>query len=124
MAPSATTTILGYTFGNRIDVNGNRSPGPVNTAIADIAVRLHEETGAPVCAQWEVAAGNRIAAKYIFSITALRDARAEPLYLSTNAVAAAVANCAGGAGRLGKVAVVAFCDHNRHTVSTLGSPIV
>ena len=34
IAPRDTIAILGYTFGNRIDGNGNRSPGPVNAAIA------------------------------------------------------------------------------------------
>jgi hypothetical protein len=118
MAPSDTTTILAYTFGNRIDANGNRSSGPVNASIADIAVRLHGETGAPVYAQWEVAAaiGERIAGTHLVSITPLRDARAEPVYLSTNGVAAAVADRAGGAARLGKVAVVAFRDHVRRCV--------
>lgn len=29
MAPSDTIAILAYTFGNLIDGNGNRSPGPV-----------------------------------------------------------------------------------------------
>jgi hypothetical protein len=120
MAPRDTATILAYTFGNRIDANGNRSPGPVNAAIADVAVKLHEETGAPVYAQWEVAAaiGERIATTHVVSITPLRDARAEPVYLSTNGVAAAVADRAGGAAQLGKVAVVAFRDHIRRCVDT------
>jgi hypothetical protein len=120
MAPKDTATILAYTFGNRIDANGNRSPGPVNAAIADIAVRLHQQTGALIYAQWEVAAaiGERIGPGHLLSITPLRDARAETIYLSTNGVAAAVADRAGGAARLGKVAVVAFRDHMRRCVDT------
>ena len=55
VAPNEVKTIVAYTFGNRIDPNGNRSPGPVNEALADIAVRLHQETGAPVYAPWEIA---------------------------------------------------------------------
>ena len=120
IAPKEVDTILGYTFGNRIDANGNRSPGPVNTAIAEIAVGLHEETGAPVYAQWEVAEaiGKRIASRHLVSITPPRDARAEPVYLSTNGVAAAVVNRAGGGKRLGKVAVVGFADHIKRCVDT------
>jgi len=120
MAPKEVETILGYTFGNRIDANGNRSPGPVNAAIADIAVRLHEETGAPVYAQWEVAEaiGKRVASRHLVSITPLRDARAEPVYLSTDGVAAAVVNRAGESERLGKVAVVGFADHVKRCVDT------
>jgi hypothetical protein len=120
MAPKVTATILAYAFGNRTDANGNRSPGPVNAAIAGIAVRLHQQTGAPVFAQWEVAAaiGERIGAGHLLSITPLRDARAETVYLSTNGVAAAVADRAAGAARLGKVAVVAFRDHMKRCVDT------
>jgi hypothetical protein len=120
VAPNKVETILAYTFGNRIDANGNRSPGPVNAAIADITVRLHEATGAPAYAQWEVAEaiGRRIASHHLVSITPLRDARAEPVFLSTSGVAAAVVNRAGGAKQLGTVAVVAFADHVKRCVDT------
>jgi len=48
-------TIIGFTFGNRMAANGNRLPGPVNEALAEVAVALHRETNAPIYAQWEVA---------------------------------------------------------------------
>jgi hypothetical protein len=120
VAPQEVKTIVAYTFGNRIDANGNRSPGPVNAALADVVVRLHAETGAPVYAQWEVAEaiGDRIAARNLVSIRPLRDARAETVYLSTGGVADAVVKRVGDARQLGKVAVVGFADHIKRCVDT------
>jgi hypothetical protein len=120
VAPKEVQTIAAYTFGNRFEANGNRSPGPVNAALADVAVRLHEETHAPVYAQWEVAEaiGTRIMPQHLVSITPLRDARAEPVYLSTGGVAAAIVRHAGDPRQLGKVGVVAFSDHIRRCVDT------
>lgn len=113
-------TIVAYTFGNRFEANGNRSPGPVNAALAEVAVRLHEETGAPLYAQWEVAEaiGARIPSRRLISITPLRDARAEPVYLSTGGVAAAIVRHAGDPKRLGKVAVIGFADHIKRCIDT------
>lgn len=119
-APKQMQTIVAYTFGNRIDANGNRAPGPVNEALADIVVRLHEETARPIYAQWEVAEaiGTRVASKHLVSITPLRDVRAEPVYLSTGGVASAIVKRVGDPKRLGKVAVVGFADHIRRCVDT------
>ena len=113
-------TIVAYSFGNRFETNGNRSPGPVNASLADVVVRLHEETSAPVFAQWEVAEaiGGRIASHHLVSITPLKDARAEPVYLSTGGVSAAIVRQAGDPRRLGKVAVVGFADHIKRCVDT------
>jgi hypothetical protein len=120
VAPKEVKTIVAYTFGNRIDPNGNRSPGPVNEALADIVARLHEETGAPVYAQWEIAEaiGKRVRAQHLTSIPPLRNAKAETVYLSTGGTAAAVVERANGAAGLGKVAVVGFCDHIQRCVDT------
>ncbi len=81
-------TIIGFTFGNRMLPSGNREPGPVNAALADIAVRLHVATSAPVHAQWEVAeaVGDRIPATALMPIYPGRDAQHEPRYLSTGGV--------------------------------------
>lgn len=116
--PREVQTIVAYTFGNRFEANGNRSPGPVNAALAEVAVRLHEETGAPVYAQWEVAEaiGARIPSRCLISITPLRDARAEPVYLSTGGVAAAIVRHAGDPKQLGKVAVIGFADHIKRCI--------
>ena len=39
IAAAQVTTILAFTFGNRTQPNGNRTPGPVNEALADITAR-------------------------------------------------------------------------------------
>ena len=119
-APKELQTIVVYTFGNRMDPNGNRAPGPVNEALAEIVVRLHEEIAAPVYAQWEVAEaiGTRVASQHLVSITPLRDARAEPVYLSTGGVASAIVERVGDPNLLGKVAVVGFADHINRCVDT------
>jgi hypothetical protein len=49
VAPEAIRTIIAFTFGNRMAPSGNRTPGPVNQALADLALRLHEATGANDC---------------------------------------------------------------------------
>ena len=43
-------TIVGVTFGKRKAPSGNRAPGRVTEALAGLAVRLHEATGARVWA--------------------------------------------------------------------------
>jgi hypothetical protein len=105
-------TIIGFTFGNRMQPNGNREPGPVNAALADIAVRLHRATGARVWAQWEVAEaiGGRLGGDALQAIYPARDANAEPRYLNTAAVVEAILARNPGAA-LGTVAVVALRDH-------------
>ena len=39
------TTLFAFTFGNRMLPNGNREPGPVNGALADIVATLHRRPG-------------------------------------------------------------------------------
>ena len=104
-------TIIGFTFGNRMLPNGNREPGPVNAALADVAVRLHETTGARVWAQWEVAEaiGRRLPADVVEAIYPVQDGQAEPRYLSTGGVVEAIV--ARSRAPLGTVAVVAVRDH-------------
>ncbi len=53
--PAKVDTIVAFTFGNRMLPNGNRLAGPVNKALGDVAVLLHQQSGAPIFAQWEVA---------------------------------------------------------------------
>jgi hypothetical protein len=119
-APERITTILGFTFGNRMLANGNRLPGPVNEALADVAVRLHAQSGAPIYAQWEVAEaiGTRVPSDRVSAIHPTRDERAEPRYLSTSGVIDAVARRAGDPAALGVVGIVAFADHARRCVDT------
>ena len=119
IAISEIKTIIAYAFGNRILLNGNREPGPVNEALADLIVRLYSETGAHVYAQWEIAEaiGNRIAPEHIIAIYPTVDERANVVYLSTTGVAQAVIKQVhGDAKSLGKVAVIGFNDHVRRCV--------
>ena len=120
LAAAQITTILAFTFGNRMQPNGNRTPGPVNEALADIAVRLHSATGAPVYAQWEVAeaAGSRIPPGQLFAIYPSRDERSEPRYLSTAGVVGEVVRRIGDPAALGTVGIVAFADHAWRCVAT------
>jgi hypothetical protein len=118
--PKRITTILGFTFGNRVLANGNRLPGPVNEALADMAVRLHGQSGARIIAQWEVAEaiGARVPAQLVSPIHPARDERAEPRYLSTSGVIEAVVRQAGDPAVLGVVGIVAFADHARRCTDT------
>ena len=104
-------TIIGFTFGNRMLASGNREPGPVNAALADLAVRLHAATGARVWAQWEVAEaiGGRLPGM-VEAIYPVRDGQGEPRYLSTGGVVEAIVARNGGAA-LGTIAIVAVRDH-------------
>lgn len=113
-------TILAFTFGNRLLPNGNRSPGPVNEALADLVSRLHRETGAPVYAQWEVAeaVGTRMPANMLTAIFPDRDERAEPVYLTTSDVVSAVVKGAADRHSFGVVGIVGFADHLWRCVAT------
>src|SRR5579863_9122477 len=70
IATERVATVIAFTFGNHMLANGNREPGPVNEALADIVAALHQRTGARVFAQWEVAAalGQRVAAAKVTAI--------------------------------------------------------
>jgi hypothetical protein len=118
--PAQIATILGFTFGNRMQPNGNREPGPVNEALADIVVRLHRETGASVYAQWEVAeaVGDRLPQEKLVAIYPERDERAEPQYRSTAGVVDEIARRTGDPEALGTVGIVAFADHAWRCVAT------
>lgn len=111
--PGEVQSIIGFTFGNRMLPSGNREPGPVNAALADLALRLHQATGAKVWAQWEVAEaiGGRLGDDLLEAIYPGRDGQGEPRYLDTSSVVEAVLARSGGAARLGTVAVVAVRDH-------------
>lgn len=104
-------SIVAFTFGNRMRSNGNREPGPVNEALADTAVGLHEATGARIWAQWEVAEamGGRVPSAMLVPIYPAHGADAEPRYLGTGAVVDEI--LAREPEGLGTVAVVALRDH-------------
>jgi hypothetical protein len=107
-------SIFAFTFGNRMQENGNREPGPVNEALAEIAITLNRATGAPIFAQWEIAAAIGGRAGPVTAINPGRDERAEPIYLSTGGVVEEIARL----GAEGPVGVVAFADHLYRAVAT------
>ena len=101
--------------------NGNRAPGPVNEALADVAVRLHRERNARIYAQWEVAEaiGSRVPQDQVIAIYPGRDERAEPVYLSTSGVVSAIVAMQADRRSLGVVGVVGFADHLWRCVTTV-----
>ena len=112
-------TLFAFTFGNRMLPNGNREPGPVNQALADIVADLHRRTGAHVYAQWEVVAAleGRIRDALVTAVNPVRDARGEPVYLGTAGVLEELARTTAPS-ELGCVGVVAFADHLYRCVAT------
>jgi hypothetical protein len=113
-------TILAFTFGNRMQPNGNRTPGPVNEAIANVAISVQRATGATIYAQWEVAEaiGNTVLREKLVAIYPDRDKNAEPVYLSTGGTIRRVIDIVGDAASLGVVGIIGFRDHLRRCVTT------
>lgn len=113
------TAIVAFTFGNRMLPNGNREPGPVNDALADVVAALHQKTAARIFAQWEVASALRddVPQDRLTTINPARDPRGEPVYLSTSGVLEEIARQAPPQS-LGCVATVAFADHLHRCVAT------
>jgi hypothetical protein len=113
-------TLLAFTFGNRMEPNGNRASGPVNEAIAAVAAEVQRRNGAVVYAQWEVAEplAALLPGATVIPIHPDRDARAEPVYLGTLMVIRRVVGLGGSAAALGTVGIIAFRDHLRRCVTT------
>lgn len=119
IAADRINSVIAFTFGNRMLANGNREPGPVNEALADIVAALHQHTRARVSAQWEIAAalGERVPRDMVTAINPGRDARGEPVYLSTSGVLEGIAGLVPPQS-MGCVGVVAFSDHLYRCVAT------
>ena len=119
--PARIETIMAFTFGNRMLPNGNRTPGPVNEALADIAVALYRQRAVRIYAQWEVAEaiGSRVPQEKVTAIYPGRDERAEPVYLSTSGVVSTVVAMQADRRSLGVVGVVGFADHLWRCVTTV-----
>ncbi|MBN3791156.1 Tat pathway signal protein [Burkholderia sp. Ac-20353] len=109
--------IVAYSFGNAPSTAGAGAmpaPGPVNEQIADTVFQLHQQTSAPIYAQWEVA--NVLASKY--RLSAAVTSVAPPVVAANgtvtvpmpDVVAAAVVKQAGSAAALGTVGVVTHRD--------------
>jgi hypothetical protein len=116
----AIKTILAFTFGNRMQPNGNRTPGPVNEAIANVAISVQRATGAAIYAQWEVAEaiGNAVSREKVVAIYPDKDKNAEPVYLSTGGTIRRVIDLVGDPASLGVVGIIGFRDHLRRCVAT------
>ena len=119
--PGRIDTIIAFTFGNRMLPNGNRTPGPVNEALADVAVGLYRQRVVRIYAQWEVAEaiGSRVPQDHVTAIYPGRDERAEPVYLSTSGVVSTVVAMQADRRSLGVVGVVGFADHLWRCVTTV-----
>ncbi|HLY89279.1 MAG TPA: hypothetical protein VKQ27_09855 [Acetobacteraceae bacterium] len=120
IAPQQLDTLIAFSFGNRLQPNGNSEPGPTNEALAKALVSVHRIKPVHVYAQWEVAeaVGDLIPEATISSIYPRRGNNAEMIYLSTDGVLAAIVTDAGPAHVLGKVGIIAFSDHQFRCVTT------
>ena len=112
---------MAYGFGNRLDADGNPSPGPMNEQLADVVAGLLATRPVRTFAQWEIA--DTLAAMGVQGdITSIAPAVVEDgttTYLSTAGVAAKVVELAGGdAASLGTVGVVAWYDHEVRCIQT------
>ncbi|MEV6064971.1 hypothetical protein AB0L82_00320 [Nocardia sp. NPDC052001] len=112
------TLIVAYSFGNRLapGTDSTRTigePGPVNEALAAAVVAARGDRAVPVYAQTEIAQvlRDRYGLTDVISIDPDRAADGTLVYLSTDGVAAKVAELRGGAAASDAAAVVAFQDH-------------
>ncbi|WP_327144078.1 hypothetical protein [Nocardia sp. NBC_01327] len=118
-APAGTATlIVAYSFGNRLPagVDSTRTigdPGPVNEALAAAVVAARGDRDIPVYAQTEIAEvlKSRYGMTDVVAIDPDRAADGTLVYLSTDGVAAKVAQLRGTAVATDTAAVVAFRDH-------------
>lgn len=123
-APAAQISrIVAYAFGNRPRVgagpNDLADPGPVNAALAEAVLAIHQLNPVKIYAQWEIA-------RFLVDKPGMTDmVSIEPVhlpdgtleYLSTDGVAADVVSREGGAGTaMGAVAIVAHGDHAKRCV--------
>lgn len=112
-------TIIAYAFGNRIDKNGNKLPGPMNQQLADLVVDVYNEKRMPVYAQWEIAEaiGGRIDADDLIPVYPKVDDSGQVIYLSTLGVAEETVRLAKGVDNIGTALIIAFYEHHLRAVS-------
>ncbi|WP_461665608.1 hypothetical protein [Gordonia sputi] len=117
--------LIAYSFGNRIPpgVDATRTvgePGPVNEALAESAIRTRGNRTIPIYAQTEIA--RVLHAKFhaagVVEIPPDRKPDGTLVYLSTNGVAAKVAQLRGPSARVDVAGIVAFSDHQWRAVYT------
>lgn len=118
-APAESASIIvAYSFGNRIPAGADPArtvgePGPVNTELAAAVVAARGGRNVPIYAQTEIAEVLRTAYGLtdVVAIDPDRAADGTLVYLSTDGVAAKIAELRGGAVAGERAAVVAFADH-------------
>ncbi|MEV6774176.1 hypothetical protein AB0N05_36625 [Nocardia sp. NPDC051030] len=118
-APAESATlIVAYSFGNRIPAGVDPAttigePGPVNADLAATVMAARGDRNTPVYAQTEIA--EVLKSRYGLTDVIVIDPERQPdgtlVYLSTDGVAAKVAELRGAAVSTDAVAVVAFRDH-------------
>lgn len=114
-------TIVAYGFGNRLDADGNPSPGPMNEQLAQLVADVLSTRPVRTFAQWEIA--DSLASMGvqgdITSITPVVGEDGATTYLSTAGVAAKVVELSGGdAASLGNVGIIAWYDHEVRCIET------
>ncbi|MFI1917487.1 hypothetical protein [Nocardia sp. NPDC020380] len=125
-APAESATlIVAYSFGNRIPagVDSARTigePGPVNEELAAAVVAARGDRDVPAYAQTEIAEvlRSRYGMTDVISIDPDRAADGTLIYLSTDGVAAKVAELRGDSVATDHAAVVAFHDHQWRATRT------
>ncbi|MFJ2837990.1 hypothetical protein ACIO52_21780 [Nocardia sp. NPDC087230] len=119
------TIVLAYSFGNRIPAGVDPArevgaPGPVNEELAAAVVAARGDRDIPVYAQTEIA--EVLVSRYhltdVVSIDPVRATDGTLVYLSTEGVAAKVAELRGPSMKSDAVAVVAFADHQWRATHT------
>lgn len=117
-SPASATLIVAYSFGNRIPAGVDPArtvgePGPVNEELAAAVMATRGDRAVPIYAQTEIAVV--LKARYgltdVVSIDPDRAADGTLVYLSTDGVAAKIAELRGASAPRDSVAVVAFQDH-------------
>ncbi len=117
--------LIAYSFGNRIapGVDPTRTvgePGPVNEALAETAIRTRGNRAIPIYAQTEIA--RVLHAKFhaagVVEIPPNRKPDGTLVYLSTDGVAAKVAQLRGPSARVDVAGIIAFSDHLWRAVYT------
>ena len=123
-------SVVAYSFGYRsatgkVDPNTglsdgeeNPQPGPINDMLADAVHAIARMRKIRVYAQWEIAdvLRGKYGMKDVVPILPVTGSDGKKTYLSTDGVAKAVVQHAGGGAALGSVAVVGHRDHAKRCI--------
>jgi hypothetical protein len=113
-------SVVVFAFGNRLDGEGNPSPGPTNEALAETTAAFVAEHRVPVYAQWEVA--EILVAEGVPGVVSIDpgvDPSGQPVYLSTAGVAQKAVELAEAYEvDVGHFGIIAFQDHAVRSIMT------